>query len=177
MLRRATFLMLLSVLVCTAASADWLLLRGGKKIETTGPWVTRGTVVTVHETSGRTQTLMLSIIDYDATFKANAHNPGLSSDGTVHVTGATVQALAQAARDQVLLAGRIKAQQDAELLAQMTGSKPGRVGAAGSTGFSSGALPFGKAGSPGKGFDAVRACAGLQDNVPAYNSCLNAYGH
>jgi hypothetical protein len=163
------------VLVSTAAMADSLVLKGGKKIDTAGPWVTRGNIVTVHETSGRAQTLTLSIIDFDATLKANAHNPPTTAD-TVHVDTPTVLALQMAFKTQKEQAVRIREQEQANLLAQMTGAKPARVGA-GPGGANAASQPFGTASSPGRGFDAVKNCAVFQDNVAAYNSCLKMYGH
>jgi len=164
------------LLVSTAALADCLILKGGKKIDTAGPWVTRGNIVTVHEVTGRAQTLTLSIIDFDATLKANAHNPPSSAD-LIHVDTPTVLALQMAFRNQKELALRIREQAQADLLAQMTGSKPTRVGTTPGGPQNAAAQPFGSVSTPGRGFDAVKNCTVFQDNLAAYNSCLAMYGH
>jgi hypothetical protein len=54
-----------------AAWAEWLVLAGGKRIETEGPWTLKGDLLTVHETSGRILTVGTSTVDTAACLKAN----------------------------------------------------------------------------------------------------------
>jgi hypothetical protein len=173
MVRRAIFLsVLLSAVLCANAWADALVLRGGKKIETAGPWVTRGNIVTIHEITGRAQTLILSIIDFDATLKANQHNPPSTAD-QMHIDTAAVLSLQTDFINQKELSQRIREQAQSDLLAQMTGSKPTKI-----TNTRTGAAqPFGKASAPGKNFQATERCAIWQDNLALYNNCLAANGH
>ena len=79
-MRPLLVLALLSALLGAAASplrADWLILVGGKKIATEGPWSLKGDLLTVHETSGRILTVATSTVDAAACLKANA--------GSLHV--------------------------------------------------------------------------------------------
>ena len=76
-MRPLLVLALLSALLGAAASplrADWLILVGGKKIATEGPWSLKGDLLTVHETSGRILTVATSTVDAAACLKANAGN-------------------------------------------------------------------------------------------------------
>jgi hypothetical protein len=73
-MRPLLVLALLSSLLGAAASplrADWLVLIGGKRIATEGPWSLKGDLLTVHETSGRILTVATSTVDADACLKAN----------------------------------------------------------------------------------------------------------
>ena len=167
--------MLVAALMVGSAYADCLILRNGKRIDTSGPWVTRGNIVTVHDTTGRAETLTLSVIDFDASLKANLHNPRSTPD-QVHVDGDTIEMLRSLARNQVELSRRIREQEQANLLAQMTGSKPSAINARGGP-KSPGAMPFGSESKPGKGFESTQRCAIWQDNLPLYNACLNQTGH
>jgi hypothetical protein len=54
-----------------AARAEWLVLLGGKRIATEGPWTLKGDLLTVHETSGRILTVGTSSVDTAACLKAN----------------------------------------------------------------------------------------------------------
>jgi hypothetical protein len=54
-----------------AARAEWLVLVGGKRIETEGPWTLKGDLLTVHETSGRILSVGTSTVDTAACLKAN----------------------------------------------------------------------------------------------------------
>ena len=79
-MRPLLVLALLSALLGAAASplrADWLVLVGGKKIATEGPWSLKGDLLTVHETSGRILTVATSTVDAASCLKANA--------GSLHV--------------------------------------------------------------------------------------------
>jgi hypothetical protein len=79
-MRPLLVLALLSALLGAAASplrADWLILVGGKRIATEGPWSLKGDLLTVHETSGRILTVATSTVDAAACLKANA--------GSLHV--------------------------------------------------------------------------------------------
>jgi hypothetical protein len=54
------------------AAAEWLILQGGKKIETEGPWSLKGDLLTVHETTGRILTVAVTTVDAAACLKRNA---------------------------------------------------------------------------------------------------------
>ncbi|MDP9122636.1 MAG: hypothetical protein M3O15_14925 [Acidobacteriota bacterium] len=75
MIHRVAILSLLaSITLAGSAAADWLVLRGGKKIETEGRWVVGGALVTVHESAGRALAVTLGIVDVDATVRANSRS-------------------------------------------------------------------------------------------------------
>jgi len=67
--------LLLAVLGAAAtlpdARADWLVLVGGKRIETEGPWILKGDLLTVHETSGRILAVATGTVDALACLKLN----------------------------------------------------------------------------------------------------------
>jgi hypothetical protein len=67
--------LLLAVLGAAAtlpdAEADWLVLVGGKRIETEGPWTLKGDLLTVHETSGRILAVGTNTVDAMACLKLN----------------------------------------------------------------------------------------------------------
>ena len=57
------------------ASADWLILRGGKRIETRGPWIEHANnTVTFTEADGHRSSVLLNLVDSAATRKANAQS-------------------------------------------------------------------------------------------------------
>jgi hypothetical protein len=58
-------------LAAPAARADWLVLVGGKRIETEGPWTLKGDLLTVHERTGRILTVSTRTVDAAACLKAN----------------------------------------------------------------------------------------------------------
>jgi hypothetical protein len=60
-----------AVLLPARAGADWLILNGGKKIETDGPWQLKGDLLTVHQVSGRISTVSVNIVDAEACLRAN----------------------------------------------------------------------------------------------------------
>ncbi|HEY0780857.1 MAG TPA: hypothetical protein VGE98_00265 [Thermoanaerobaculia bacterium] len=54
------------------ASADWLILRGGKRIETKGPWMERANKTIVFtEVDGHHSSVLISLVDTEATRLAN----------------------------------------------------------------------------------------------------------
>jgi hypothetical protein len=61
-----------TTLVPVCARADWLILNGGKKIETDGPWQLKGDLLTVHEATGRTTTVSVNIVDAAACLRVNS---------------------------------------------------------------------------------------------------------
>jgi hypothetical protein len=61
----------------TPASAAWLVLRDGKPIATSGPWQTGDNQLTYNQPDGKRVTVMLVVVDPDATRLANV--PGAPS--------------------------------------------------------------------------------------------------
>jgi hypothetical protein len=64
-------LMGLGLGAATPVAADWLVLIGGKRIRTEGPWTLKGDLLTVHETSGRILAVATHIVDAQACLAAN----------------------------------------------------------------------------------------------------------
>jgi hypothetical protein len=72
MRRSVLFLALLGIAAATSpAAADWLVLVGGKRIRTEGPWTLKGDLLTVHDTSGRIIAVATHIVDAQACLAAN----------------------------------------------------------------------------------------------------------
>lgn len=110
---------LVSILTSAACSADTLVLRGGKTMETTGPWGVYGNMLRVREADGRPKTILLSIIDYDETLRANpsasrqhakpsakaagkrgAETASQPNDATWHISAEGIRRLKETARVQ-----------------------------------------------------------------------------
>ncbi|HYL05485.1 MAG TPA: hypothetical protein VE075_05570 [Thermoanaerobaculia bacterium] len=73
-----------------AAEAEWLVLVGGKKIQTEGPWTLKGDLLTVHETTGRILTVGTSTVDAAACLKLNGGALRIESITTAPPPGAPV---------------------------------------------------------------------------------------
>jgi hypothetical protein len=73
------------------AHAEVLILTGGKKIQTEGPWVLKGDLLTVHEVSGKTTTVSTSIVDSAACKRINGDNLRITTipvaDGVTPMSG------------------------------------------------------------------------------------------
>jgi hypothetical protein len=55
------------------ANADWLVLKGGKKIQTDGVWVLKGDLLTVHDLNGRIISISTTIVDSAACLRLNGN--------------------------------------------------------------------------------------------------------
>jgi len=73
-----------------AAEAEWLVLVGGKKIQTEGPWTLKGDLLTVHETTGRILTVGTSTVDAAACLRLNGGSLRIESVSTPPPPGAPV---------------------------------------------------------------------------------------
>ena len=73
------------------ASADWLILRGGKRIETKGPWIEHANnTVSFTETDGHRSSVLMSLIDNAATRQANGgKGPKTAAKGAKTESAAT----------------------------------------------------------------------------------------
>jgi hypothetical protein len=83
---------LLLVVLGTAlpAEAEWLVLVGGKKIQTEGPWTLKGDLLTVHETTGRILTVATNTVDAAACLKVNGGSLRIEAIATPAPPGAPV---------------------------------------------------------------------------------------
>jgi hypothetical protein len=171
-IRVAALWAVVSILVCGGCAADWLVLRGGKKVETAGQWVVQGNLLTIREAAGRPKTVMLSVVDFDATLRANPRAPRPAGPGW-HVTPEGIKRLQEAARQQEALAAQMRAQREAGMEADAVAGKPGKNGAGKDEGSGqSHAQAKPQNGGRGKGFDALDRCKSLQDSPKAYSDCL-----
>src|SRR5579864_1867865 len=73
-----------------AAEAEWLVLVGGKKIQTEGAWTLKGDLLTVHETTGRILTVGTSTVDAAACLRLNGGSLRIESVSTPPPPGAPV---------------------------------------------------------------------------------------
>ncbi|HEY8019975.1 MAG TPA: hypothetical protein VIH93_02680 [Thermoanaerobaculia bacterium] len=170
---------LLSILAGSTCSADWLVLRGGKQIETEGPWALKGNLLSIREPGGRPKTVLLSIIDYDATLHAN---PAVAKAKTKapgwHVSTEMIKRLQEFTRNQEAMAAQMRARQEMSAEMHSVEARPGAI-VAGAGG--SGAQSGGKAqdtqygGYATKGMQGVAACKTYQDSPSEYSSCLAQY--
>jgi hypothetical protein len=173
-IRLATLLLVGCLVVSGSANADWLVLRGGKKIETAGQWTQQGVLLTVHEATGRPKSLMLSIVDFDATLRANS-GAGKPPASGWHITAEAIKKMQQITRQQEAMAAQMRARQKSGAEMDAMAGKVDRSDWAYQGQFRAGATP--QPGSTSQGMQAIANCALVQDNVAAYNACLNANGH
>ncbi|HXO21664.1 MAG TPA: hypothetical protein VOA87_17265 [Thermoanaerobaculia bacterium] len=155
-------------LAATACFGDWLVLRGGKKIETAGQWGVKGDLLTIREATGKLRSVLLSIVDFDATLQANPR-PAKSAGAGWHISAVGIKMLQEAARQQEVMAAQMRSQQLMNAQMATADSKPGRTGVS----------PGGQAPAQGRpqpkgrsGFDSLAACKVWQDNPSAYSRCL-----
>ncbi|MBV8199865.1 MAG: hypothetical protein JOZ15_04500, partial [Acidobacteria bacterium] len=73
-----------------AAEAEWLVLVGGKKIQTEGAWSLKGDLLTVHEITGRIVTVSTSTVDAEACLKLNGGSLRIDAVATPPPPGAPV---------------------------------------------------------------------------------------
>jgi hypothetical protein len=73
-----------------AAEAEWLVLVGGKKIQTEGPWSLKGDLLTVHETTGRILTVGTNTVDAAACLKLNGGSLRIEAIAVAPPPGAPV---------------------------------------------------------------------------------------
>jgi len=174
-MRCAIVSVLLSIFAGSGCFADWLVLQGGKKIETTGQWAVRGELLNIREVGGRPKSVLLSIIDYDATLQANPR-VRKSTDSDWHISAEGIKLLKEAARQREAMAAQMRAQR--ELSAEMH-SVEGKGG--GAVGGSPGQAQGQKGGSQStggyvsRGAQGIAACRIYQDNPSKYSACLARY--
>jgi hypothetical protein len=72
------------------ADADWLVLVGGKKIQTEGPWTLKGDLLTVHEITGRIVTVGTNTVDAAACLKLNGGSLRIEAIAVAPPPGAPV---------------------------------------------------------------------------------------
>ena len=73
-----------------AAAASWLVLVGGKRIQTEGAWTLKGDLLTVHETTGRILTVATSTVDAAACRKLNDASLRIEAVPVAPLSGAVV---------------------------------------------------------------------------------------
>jgi hypothetical protein len=179
--RVATLWLAMTVVLCAGAGADWMVLRGGKKIETAGPWKVRNDLIVVHEATGRTQALTFEIVDFPATLQANVRAgmrssaaPGRRTAGSTAedpggVDLETIKRLQEVARLRAEAAAQARRLSEEQLRAALSGVAPKQPR---TEGQSAGA-PQAK---PARQYDnGLSSCASLQDNPSAYSHCLAQY--
>jgi hypothetical protein len=168
---------LLSILAGSTGSADWLVLRGGKQIETEGPWALKGNLLSIREPGGRPKTILLSIIDYDATLHANSAVAKAKTKAPGwHVSAEAIKRLQEFSRNQEAMAAQMRARQEMSAELHSVEARPGAIGAG-----AGGAQPQGKSqgtqygGYATKGMQGIAACKIYQDSPGEYSSCLAQY--
>jgi len=180
MLKRALYLAaFLSILVGSACSADWLVLRGGKEMETEGQWAVKGNLLSVREVGGRPKTVLLSIIDFDATLRSNQKAAKAKSPGW-HISAEGIRRLQEFTRQQTTMEAQMRARQERN--AEMHTVEPAAgtvVAGAGSLPLSGGGGKSQQGGQYGgyltKGMQGIAACKQWQDEPERYSSCLAQY--
>jgi hypothetical protein len=158
---------------CGVCAADWLVLRGGKKIETAGQWTVQGNLLTIRQPAGGPKSVTLAVVDFDATLRANPRTARTADPGW-HITPDGIKLLQEAARRQEAMSAQARAGQESGLEAGAVAGKPGKNGTGNAQGSgtpqASGRL--GQDRGRGAGFDALERCKIWQDNVKLYNDCL-----
>jgi len=167
---------LLSVFACGACFGDWLVLHGGKTIETEGRWGVYGNLLGFHEAGGRPKSVLLSIVDFDATLHANPR-VARAKDSVWHISAEGIKRLQETARQQESMAARMHAEQEMSAEVRSVEAKPGTAGAGATSGQAQGRAPA--RGTPkgysSRGFQGLAECKHLQDYPSAYSSCLAQY--
>jgi hypothetical protein len=175
-IRSSLLCILLSAFAAPACLADWLVLQGGKQMETKGQWVIAGNLLSFRTADGTPKRVLLSVVDYDATLKANPR-AAKARDSEWHVSAQGIKMLQETARQQQAMEARMRAQQ--EMSAQMgsVAAKPGAAG--GSPGSPQGQGKSQANGQYGgyatRGLQGIAACKVYQDNPSLYSSCLSQY--
>lgn len=167
----------LSLCAAQCGLADQVVLRGGKQIETTGKWIVAGNLLSFRTSDGTPKRVPLSLIDYDATLKANPRAKK-SRDAEWHVSPEGIRILQETARQQQAMEARMRAQQEMSAQMSTVEPKPGVVGGGKGSSASQGRSqqgngPYG--GYATKGFQGLAACKIYQDNPSAYSHCLAQY--
>lgn len=179
--RVATLWLAMTVVLCAGAGADWMVLRGGKRIETAGPWKVRDNLIVVHEATGRTQALTFEIVDFPATLQANVRAgmpssaaPGRRTAGSPAgdpggVDLETIKRLQEVARLRAEAAAQARLLSEEQLRAALSGVAPKQPRTADSPG-SPQAKPARSEYNNG-----LAACAIYQDRPKLYSDCLAGY--
>lgn len=170
------FLAIFAVHVCRA---DWVVLRGGKQIETTGRWTVAGNLLSFRAPDGTPKRVLLSVIDYDATLKANPRAKK-ARDGEWHVSPEGVRILQETARQKEQMEARMRAEQDMRAQMSTVEPTPGVVGGGkgGSQGKGQGRSQQGNGqygGYATKGMQGLAMCKRYQDYPSEYSRCLSQY--
>lgn len=71
-LARAAVLLTLAALTTKGVAADWLVTRGGTRVETRGAWQVKGKLVVFHTADGTLSSLRLAEVDLEASGRATA---------------------------------------------------------------------------------------------------------
>jgi hypothetical protein len=174
-IRSVVLSVLLSVFACTACYGDWLVLRGGQSIETEGRWGVARNLLSIHEVGGRPKMVLLSVVDYDATLRANRRT-GKARDSAWHISPEGIKLLQETSRQQEAMAARMRAQQEMSAELHSVESKPGAV-VGGGPGQAQGKSQAqgSNGGYSTRGFQGLAACKDFQDSPSAYSSCLSRY--
>jgi len=167
----------LSICAAQGGLADQVVLRGGKQIETTGKWIVAGNLLSFRTSDGTPKRVPLSLIDYDATLKANPRTKK-ARDAEWHISPEGIRILQETARQQQATEARMRAQQEMNAQMSSVAAKPGAIGggAQGSSqgqGRSQGNGPYG--GYATKGMQGIAMCKVYQDDPGAYSRCLAQY--
>ena len=168
----------LSVFATNCCLADWVVLRGGKQIETTGRWAVAGNLLSFRTADGTPKRVLLSLIDYDATLKANPR-ARKARNAEWHISPEGIRILEETARRQEAMEARMRAQQEMNAQMGSVAPKPGAAGGdQGSTqgqrqGRSQENGPYG--GYATRGMLGIAACKIYQDDPGAYSRCLAQY--
>jgi hypothetical protein len=180
--RVATLWLVMAVVLCAGAGADWLVLRGGKKIETAGPWKVRNDLIVVHEATGRTQALTFEVVDFPATLQANvrAGMPSSAAPGR-RVAGSpagepggvdleTIKRLQEVARLRAEAAAQARRLSEEQVRAALSGVAPKQPRTEDQSPGSLQAKPARSEYNNG-----LANCAIWQDRPKLYSDCLAGY--
>jgi hypothetical protein len=133
-----------------------------------------GNLLSFHEVGGRPKSVLLSIVDFDATLHANPR-VAKAAGSEWHISAEGIRRLQETARQQEAMAARMRAQQEMSAELRSVDAKPGIVGAGpGQSRGQSQARGTSK-GYSSRGFQGLAMCKHLQDNPSAYSSCLAGY--
>src|ERR1700753_178685 len=71
---RSTIVALVAIVTLAArpATAEWLVLQGGRRIQTDGPWQLNGDLLTVHNSGGRVSAVAAASIDAASCLRINS---------------------------------------------------------------------------------------------------------
>ena len=177
-MRMRTSLCCIFLSLCAAQGglADQVVLRGGKQIETTGKWIVAGNLLSFRMSDGTPKRVPLSIIDYDATLKANPRAKKARDEW--HISPEGIRILQETARQQEAMEARMRAQQEMNAQMGSVAAKPGSAGGGQGSPQSQGRSQQGQGqygGYATKGMQGIAVCKIYQDDPGAYSRCLAQY--